>query len=260
MTKGACLERPDRSEAIAILREALLRKWWTIVYGLCSVQYEGRGASTSTPGERLVIIKPSQSIIVHGPRNFKPENWQPDGSIIHVEASDRGIVLVAVRKKPREVLRIVFDSIEFITTTPAGSLGTFTMYLSENEIRDVLMMNPDLIEEGFRPVEKELPVESGFVDIFGLDRNGKPTIVEIKRVKAGESAVRQLYTYLLALEKKGVKARGILAAPSFSESAITEAKRRGVKTVYLDLARLRRLLQERSRRTGLDSYFKGLSD
>jgi RecB family endonuclease NucS len=66
-----------------------------------------------------------------------------------------------------------------------------------------------------------------------------------------------LSTYLEALRRKGVKARGILVAPGFSERALSEAARRGIKTVYIDLAKIRKLAEkDLYKPRKLEDYFK----
>jgi len=165
------------------------------------------------------------------------------------------LLVRAVRRRPREVLYVYCDSLHGIMGYVPRETGGFVMYMSEAEIRDAIARNPWIIGEGYRPVEKEKPVESGFVDLFMADPSGRLVVVEVKRVRAGESAVRQLSQYLEALAKRGVTARGVLAAPGFTEAAIREARSRGIELVYLDLKKLRELAEKRPRPRGLDEFF-----
>ena len=254
-----CIESPSIESAAQAIRELVDRREWVVLVGECRVDYEGRGASRSTPGKRLIIIKPGHSVLVHGPRNFKPENWQPEGSSIHVALEEGELVILAVRRRPREVLRVSCSRVEAVLHAEPGEPGAFVMYMSEEEIRDALARHPDLIEPGLRVVERERPVPSGFVDLYAVDSEGRPVVVEIKRVRAGEQAVRQLQRYLEALRKRGVRARGILVAPGFTERAVAEAARRGIRTVQVDLALLRRMIEEESprKRSILDYLGRG---
>lgn len=224
--------------------------------GRCWVEYEGRGVSRSTPGDRLVIVKPGGSVIVHGHKGFKPENWQPEGSVVYVEERGGTLVIRAVRRRPREVLVVTCDAIHGLMSYVPRETGSFTMYMSESEIRDAIARNPWIIGEGYRAVEREKPVESGFVDLFMADPEGRLVVVEIKRVKAGESAVRQLSQYLEALAKRGIVARGVLAAPGFTDAATREARARGIDLVYLDLKRLWELARRKPKPRSLDEFFQ----
>ena len=254
MSSVGCARDPSPEEAASLLNSLADSRSWAVLIGECWVEYEGRGASRSTPGRRLIIIKPSHSVIVHGPKNFRPENWQPDGSSITATVEGGLLVVRATRRRPRETLIITCSRIYSIQYADQGETGTFIMYLSEHEIRDALARNPSLVEEGLRIVEHERPVPSGFVDLYAIDREGRPVVIEIKRVKAGEAAVKQLARYLEALARKGVNARGILVAPGFTDKALYEASRRGIKTVTIDLNMLRRMIGSGGRGRSLLDY------
>jgi len=255
MAKIVIINEPDLEEAGKTLQELLDRGAWISLYCSCMVEYEGRGYSRSTWGDKHIMIKPSGSIIIHGHKGFRPENWQPDNSIFTLETSEY-LVIKSIRKKPRETLNVICRKIYGLMALEDFETGEFVMYVDEHEIRDYLIKNPEIIEQGFRPVKKEKPVEPGFIDIYGIDSSGIPVVVEIKRVKASVEAVKQLEKYLLALEKHGVKARGILVAPGFTESAIKEAYRARIKLVSIDPLEIRKRLSKKDlHKRRLTDYF-----
>jgi len=233
-------------EAARILQAGLGPDRWLVFFGECFTEYEGRAASRTTPGDMLVIVKPSGAVIVHGPRGFRPLNWQPDTGSIMVRLHEGLLELVAVRRRPREVLYVRCARVHAVMAGWGAREGVFWMFVNEHEIRDFLAENPGLIEEGLRIVETERPVEPGFIDLYGVDREGRRVVVELKRVKAGEEAVRQLLRYLEALRRRGLEARGILVAPDFTEGAVREAERAGVKLVRIDLAGIYERVKARS--------------
>jgi len=49
------------------------------LFGRCTVDYEGRAASTLGPGDRHVMLKPDGSALVHTDEGQQPVNWQPPG-------------------------------------------------------------------------------------------------------------------------------------------------------------------------------------
>ena len=64
-------------------------------------------------------------------------------------------------------------------------------------------------------------------------------IVEIKRVTASKDAVLQLYRYVESYMKSyGVKPRGILVAPSLTQSAIEAANKLGLEYKQVNIQKL----------------------
>lgn len=244
-------------EAVGKLREGIMSRMWIVFFAECLVEYEGRSASKTTYGDRLVVIKPDGSVIIHGPRGFKPQNWQPDTAAISVDYVGGEVVLRAVRRRPREVLVARCPRVYHIVLGDEPVEGDFWMYINEHQIRDLLAEDPSLIEEGLRIVRVEKPVEPGFIDLYGRDKDGRLVVIELKRVKAGEEAVHQLLRYVEAFRKRGVSVRSILVAPGFTGQARILASRSGVELKTLDLKTVYDLVKSRERRrTGsLADYF-----
>ncbi len=240
-------EPKNAKESVKFLQKLIDMKAWVALFATCITEYEGRGASKTTPGDKLVIIKPNGSIIIHGPRGFRPQNWQPDTSAIIIEDNDDFLVLKAIRRSPRESLTTKCSRVYTIIWLTQPTEGDFWMYINEHQIRDVIAENPDIIEEGLVITRIEKPVEPGFVDLYGIDSNGRLVVIELKRVKAGVDAVKQLLGYTEAFRKKGVSVRPILVAPDFTESAIKMAHLSGVELKKINLRRLYDLVSSRAR-------------
>lgn len=232
------LIKPTLREARESIIHEIQKKPLIVIHAFCETMYEGRGASRASGGDRVVIIKPDGSLIVHGPRGFKPLNWQPDSISLTVLIEDNALVIKSVRRTVKEILVIRCFEIEALVLTSNPVEGEFYMYLSEREIKEVIKENPWIVEEGFQVVDSEKPLESGIADLYGRDRNGRPVVVEVKRVKATEEAVRQLATYIEALRARGVAARGLLLAPEASENALKLASLYGIEFRVLDLRKL----------------------
>ncbi len=253
---GECFTPSSLEEAGRVLKQVLEQRRFAAILCRCSVNYKGRGSSWSSPGDRLIVVKPSGSIIIHGPQGFKPENWQPDGSTFAVSMSEGRLILVSMRKNPRETLTIEIEKVYSITSIGNPVKGAFYMYMSESEIRDYLKENPQLIEDGLRILEVEKPAGPGYVDLYGIDKNGVNVVIELKRVRAGEDAVKQLLQYLEFLKRKTGRVRGILVAPGFTESAVRLAYTAGVRLVQIDLKSLSdRIASSRRRTRDLTSFF-----
>ncbi len=225
-----------------------------IVLGDCMTLYEGRGAAHSEYGDKIIIIKQDGSVIVHGPTGFKPLNWQPDTIHVSFHSEEGHLVLKAVRGKPRETLVVKCRGTYGCISHEPRSSGGFYMYFSESEIRDILRDNPWMIEDGVRITEVEKPVQPGFIDLYGVDKEGRIVVFEIKRVKAGEEAARQLYGYVEKLRKSIPNVRGVLLAPGFTESAIEFLQKNGLEAKPIDLKKLYEMYSERvKRKAGLSS-------
>lgn len=227
-------------EYLEVLRNSISKRELIIIIGECTVDYSGRSESKLTSGERIVVIKQDGALLIHRPFGYSPVNWQPSTVVIEVrKIDDDRIVVTAIRSKPREILNINFSRIDLIIHGKLVDHGEFIMYMDELDMRDILFEHPEMIEKGLKIVEKEKPVNGGYIDLFGYDVNGKPVIIELKRVTAGRDAVLQLYSYVKKYEEKlGVKPRGILVAPAISSSAIEALNKLRLEWREIDLKKL----------------------
>ncbi len=245
------LVKPSLNDAKKAVDEALRNKQVIVIIGKCYVDYKGRSESRLTEGERIVIIKPDGSLLVHRPQGYKPVNWQPDSMIIETYIGDHGeLVVKSIRGKPREIVWIYFKEIKLLYTDKLTDHGEFVMYIDEHEIRDLLHDNPEFIEKGLKITAKEYKIGSiGYADLFGIDSKGNPVIIEVKRVTATREAVIQLYQYVREYERNtGRRPRGILVAPSFSVRAIEALQRMGLEWKEISLQKLWKLRNQAQRR------------
>jgi RecB family endonuclease NucS len=209
-------EKPTVENTVALIREAFLKRRTVLIVGNCWVEYRGRASSKLEAGERIVILKEDGSLLVHRSVGYEPVNWQPPGCLFHVGVSGAGKVLQikAVRRKPAESVRISFDHVFLVSVLNLVDTGIFELYATEEDMQRAILMQPSLIEEGFKPISYEKKVEPGFVDVYGVDKQGRFVVVEIKRKIANQEAVLQLARYVKAVRSLvNREVRGILAAP-----------------------------------------------
>ncbi|MCX8170522.1 MAG: endonuclease NucS [Candidatus Bathyarchaeota archaeon] len=213
-------ENPSLDEAEDILNKAFSERRTVLIVGNCWVEYQGRASSMLKPGERIAIVKEDGSVLIHRSRGYEPVNWQPPGCILQAQRGEGCLTIVSVRRSPRETVKIFFDKILFLSVLELKDEGEFSLYASEEDMRRAILMEPSIIEDGFKPVEYEKKIEPGFIDVYGVDREGRMVVVEIKRRTAGKEAVLQLAKYVEALRADlGQEVRGILAAPDISREA-----------------------------------------
>jgi len=214
------LENPSLKEAYDAVKRGVSRRRTVLIIGKCRVEYEGRASSKLEPGERIVLFKSDGSALVHRPRDYAPVNWQPPGSLFRTKLQGDRLTVRVFRRRENEVLEVAFDEVILVAILDLIDAGEFHLYASEEDMKKAILLQPLLLEEGFRPVTAERPVEPGFIDILGVDRNNVLTVVEIKRKAASSDAVLQLKKYLDVFRVDPSRAvRGILVAPELARGA-----------------------------------------
>jgi len=213
-------ENPAVETAVTLIREAFLKKKTLLIVGNCKVDYIGRASSTLGAGERIVILKEDGSLLVHRPVGYEPVNWQPPGCLFHVGSAASGKIfqIRAVRRKPAESIKIGFDKIFLLCVSSLVDKGVFSLHASEEDMQKAILMEPSLVEDGLKPISYEKKVEPGFVDVYGVDKQGRFVVVEIKRKTASRDAALQLDRYVKAVRGQvNREVRGILAAPHLAK-------------------------------------------
>jgi len=218
--RNKILDAPSLEKAYRAIKTGVSRHKTVVVVGNCWVDYEGRASSRLEPGERIVLFKSDGSSMVHRPRDYAPVNWQPPGSIFRTRLRDDELNVRVFRRKDNEVLEVTFDSIALVAILDLKDSGAFYLYASEEDMKQAILAQPDILEEGFRPITSEKPVAPGFIDILGVDRNNVLTLVEIKRKPATKEAVLQLKRYMDVFTiDENREVRGILVAPELARGA-----------------------------------------
>jgi RecB family endonuclease NucS len=216
--KISLLKEPSLAEAVMVIEKAFTLRRTLIVAGNCHVHYAGRANSKLENGERLLIIKSDGSLLVHRPTGYEPVNWQPSGSVFHVEVKDDKLEVHGIRQKPRESVKVTFSSILMVSALNLQDSGEFLLHASEDDMHRAILLKPDLFEAGFKPISWEKKVEPGFVDIYGEDKEGKLVIIEVKRRMATKENVMQLAKYIEPIKTKvNRQVRAVLVAPSLAK-------------------------------------------
>ena len=250
------LVRPSVEEAEKVLREAVSKRKTILVIGDCWVNYTGRASSKLEPGERILIIKEDGSVLVHRSVGYEPVNWQPPGCVFHVQVTDNSLEIRAVRRKPTESVAVFFDKIHMVSALNLVDSGEFSLYASEEDMQKAILLEPSLVEEGFKPISYEKKVEPGFVDVYGVDKEGNLVVVEIKRKTAGNEAVLQLAKYVDAIKNRvNRKVRGILVAPNIAKGVQRLLVTLDLDFKALDPKKCGRILK-RSKTRKLETFFK----
>ena len=197
-----------------------------VLYADCEVYYEGRASSTASRAWRLVILKPDGTILIHTDESYQPMNWQPPGSRITVTTTNGKTTILAVRHRPREVIKVIIHDIEW-ACWGRPSEGLFRLNGTHDDLKNRIARNITRYIPGGKVigVEYEIPGH-GIADIVAIDGEGRKWVIEVKRQCADLQAVSQLKRYVDALG-----ASGMLVAPCFTSGARELALKYGFRLV-----------------------------
>lgn len=250
------IQNPDFSEAEEILSEYLKREYTVQINGLCAVNYQGRAKSKLDRGERMVIKKQDSAILVHGPDNYQPKNWQPevDSYTVSVDEEECHLVLKAERMNPEEVVEIRFEEIDLLTVDQMVDKSELKVSGHEVDIHEAIEDEPEIVEEGLKVIEREKETPAGFIDVFARDEDDNYVVIEVKR-NPDYNTVLQLQRYVDEIEDefKG-SIRGILVAPKMTDKVLDYLEERSLEYVNVEMADVINSYE------AIDNSQKGLSD
>ncbi|MDY6777589.1 MAG: endonuclease NucS [Candidatus Nanohaloarchaea archaeon] len=230
------LTDPSMDEARELMEEYLSRPYVTQITGLCGVNYQGRAKSKLDRGERIVIIKQDNALLVHGPENYQPKNWQPETDRFDLELEDDTLLLRSTRTDPREVVDIRFETIEALYITSLVDRSELKVKGHEVDIHESIEDDPEIVEEGLTVVEREKKTKAGLIDVFARDTEDSLVVIEVKR-NPDHNSVLQLNRYVDEIEDEfpGRTIRGILVAPKASENVIDYLEERDLEFVEVSM-------------------------
>ena len=252
-------QNPELSDAEEILEEYLKRDFTVQVNGLCTVNYQGRAKSKLDRGERLVIKKQDSAILVHGPENYQPKNWQPevDSYSVEIEEIDDGseiLILEAKRTNPDEIVEIQFEDIEILTVDKLVDKSELKIRGHEVDIHESIEEDPEIVEEEMKVVEREKETPAGFIDVFARDSEDQWVVIEVKR-NPDYNTVLQLQRYVDEIEEEySGELRGILVAPKMTDKILDYLEERDLEFVEVEMEEVIASYE------AIDNSQKGLSD
>ena len=241
------LVSPSLNDARNILLDSVAGRKLCIIIGTCTVNYSGRTGSRLGQGERLIIMKEDGCVLVHRARDYHPVNWQPAGCHIMCQIEDERLMVRAIRPRPLENLVIQISKVTFAAGFQLEDGGEFVLAGNEQDMQDAILIEPSIVELGFQVTDFEKKVEPGFVDVYGVDKNGNTVVIEIKKDAAGLSAVRQLSEYLKYVPiNHGRKIRPVIVAPSLSKGVQPFMARMGIEYKQLTVQKSLDILKKRA--------------
>lgn len=214
------LTAPGAERAREVATAAVERGDLLTAFGRCTVEYDGRAASTLGAGDRLVVVKPDGTALVHTEEGHRPVNWQPPGCEHAFEVVDGRLRLESERSSPDERLVVEFESVASVVAYDVRDEEELDLAGTEADLRERVLAEPEIVEPGLEPLATERDTPAGAVDVYAEDADGNTVVIELKRRRVGPDAVGQLDRYVRALRRdlhEEATVRGILVAPSVTE-------------------------------------------
>ena len=138
--------------------------------------------------------------------------------------------------------------VQFLGTFLLQDDAEFVLHASEEEMQRAIILQPDVIEQGFKILDFEKKVPPGFVDVYGVDTEGNTVVIEIKKDPAGFPVIKQLLEYLKYLQAPpGKKLRPMIVAPSIAKGAQPALAKSGIEFKQLTLQKAVAILQKYAR-------------
>ena len=207
-------------DTIQTLKTALKNNETILLTAHCSVEYDGRAESFLPLGDRVIMIKSDNTLLIHQPTGNTPVNYMKEKATHSFEVFENNLVIKSNLDK--EKILITIPKIHHLVTQKLKDGQDIALQGNEKDMSDHIYTHPETIENGFKPLSREEHTKYGFIDVFGHDKQGNLVVIECKRFKADPKAVSQLRRYVEKIkESKGVtNVRGILAAPTISKNAL----------------------------------------
>ncbi len=208
-----------------------------ILVARCEIAYHGRATTRLGAGDRVILFKEDGSLCVHADRGFKPLNYMPGPTAV----SQDGDVIRVYRPASDESLVIVVHEVFQDTQQPLEDGAVLEHEGAERQIHLLLEQAPETIEAGLAVLERERFTDTGPIDLFCRDAEGRTVVVEVKRTRAVAAHVEQLTRYCqrVDLDPAHAPCRGILVAPEIAPQARVLCEARGYTFVELDFGVLK---------------------
>ena len=197
----------------------------------CEIKYSGRAEAELVEGDRVIIVKSDNTVLIHQPEGSNPINYMKSDTNISLDAFDDVLVIKTYNPKNKDYLDIFVKKVYYFNSMKLEDGKSLVLVGTEKDMSDMIKENPVLISKDFKPLSREEHTKFGFIDVFGHDSNGNFVIIECKRYTAGLSAVQQLRRYVeKVIELKGLNndnVLGVLAAPSITDNALSMLEKWG---------------------------------
>ncbi|MFW5938566.1 MAG: endonuclease NucS, partial [Halanaeroarchaeum sp.] len=134
---------PGADETLETVQDGIESDALVTLFGRCRVDYDGRAASRLGPGDRLVVLKPDGTILVHTDEGREPVNWQPPGCTHDPAVEDGEFVVRSQRASPDEELIVRFDRVVQVAAFEVTDTEDLSLSGTEEDLRERIVADPD---------------------------------------------------------------------------------------------------------------------
>lgn len=203
-----------------------------IVVARCEIAYHGRATTRLGAGDRVILFKEDGSLCVHADNGYRPINYMSGPTSV----TQDGDVIRVFRPASNETLVIILLEVFQDYALELQDGVVLEREDAERQIHRLLERAPETIEPGLIILERERFTDTGPIDLFCRDANGRTVVVEVKRTRAVAAHVEQLTRYCerVDLDPAHRPCRGVLVAPEIAPQAQVMCEARGYAFVALD--------------------------
>ncbi len=210
-----------KTDFIDAFNNALMKNECFVFMCSCEINYSGRAEAVLAKGERIIIIKSDNTLLVHQPEGNTPVNYMKPGAAHELFIEGNNLILRSKNLKLKEYLDIVIHKTHNFVSKRLEDGQKLELAGNEKDMSDHIKNNPSVISKDFKPFSREEHTKYGFIDVFGHDKKGNVVIIECKRYAASLKDVSQLRRYVEKVaEDRGVPVKGIIAAPKITPNAL----------------------------------------
>ncbi|MBL7055667.1 endonuclease NucS [Candidatus Woesearchaeota archaeon] len=212
----------ELNKFVESLQESLKKNHSILLVANCTITYSGRAESHLPAGDRIVIIKPDKTTLIHQHKGATPVNYMKEGSVVIANYNGENAVVNVENLPLKEYLNVAIHEVHHFHSQVLEDDKKLRLAGTEKDMSLLIMKTPTLISKDFEPLSMEEHTKYGFIDVFGHDKKGNLVVVECKRQNGDLSAVTQLRRYVEKMKKlKGVEnVQGVLACPKISPNAL----------------------------------------
>jgi endonuclease len=210
------------SEFARAIDQSAQSKHSLVALAHCSVDYSGRAESHLGDGDRIIILKADNTLLIHQPLGSTPVNYMKGGAVHTMKSEKNTAILRSQNLALKEFMTVTISKVYSMHAHHLKDGEKIRLVGTERDMAEHIMNNPGLISEDFSPLSAEEHTKYGFIDVFGHNRDGTLIVVECKRYTGTLSAVTQLRRYVEKIKAlRGIDAvSGVLACPRVSQNAL----------------------------------------
>jgi len=143
-----------------------------ILVARCEIAYHGRAVTRLGAGDRLIVFKDDGSLCVHADRGFKPLNYMAGPTSV----SEDGDVIRVYRPASDETLVIVVQQVLEDSSFNLDDDASLERDGAERQMHVLLERAPETIEAGLIVLERERSTDTGPIDLFCRDAEGRTVV------------------------------------------------------------------------------------